>query len=53
MKLGIQALGFGPKEHIVERLQAWKAAGQKRFIDTMMVMALQPEPLEVLAEELL
>ena len=44
---------IGPKERIRERLQAWKAAGEKRHVDTMQIMAMQPEALELLAEEVL
>jgi F420-dependent oxidoreductase-like protein len=43
----------GPKERIRERLQAWKEAGRKRWVDTMMIGAGQPEALELLAEEML
>jgi len=43
----------GPKERIRERLQAWKEAGKKRWVDTMQVGTPQPEALELLAEELL
>jgi F420-dependent oxidoreductase-like protein len=43
----------GPKERIRERLQAWKAAGEKRWVDTMNIGTSQPEALELLAEELL
>ena len=43
----------GPKERIRERLQAWKEAGQKRWVDTLQVATHQPEALELLAEELL
>lgn len=43
----------GPKERVRDRLQAWKAAGQKRHVDTMMVQTNQVEALELLAEEML
>ena len=43
----------GPKEKIRERLQAWKEAGRKRWVDTMQISTSQPEALELLAEELL
>lgn len=43
----------GPKEHIRERLQAWKEAGKKRWVDTIQVGSAQPEALQLLAEELL
>ncbi|MCZ6784373.1 MAG: LLM class F420-dependent oxidoreductase [Proteobacteria bacterium] len=44
---------LGPKERIRERLQAWKEAGRKGYVDTMLVATPQPEALELLAEELL
>jgi F420-dependent oxidoreductase-like protein len=43
----------GSKERIRDRLQAWKEAGKKRWIDTIQVGTAQPEALELLAEELL
>jgi len=43
----------GPKERIRERLQAWKAAGEKGWIDTMIIGASQPEAYELVAEEML
>jgi alkanesulfonate monooxygenase SsuD/methylene tetrahydromethanopterin reductase-like flavin-dependent oxidoreductase (luciferase family) len=43
----------GPKEKIRERLQAWKEAGKKRWVDTMQLGAGQPEALELVAEEML
>lgn len=43
----------GPKERIRDRLQSWKEAGKKRWVDTMMVQTNQPEALELLAEEIL
>ncbi len=43
----------GPKERIRDRLQAWKEAGQKRHVETMMVQTNQVEALELLAEEML
>jgi len=44
---------IGPAERIRERLGAWREAGAKRHVDTMMVGTNQPEALELLAEELL
>ena len=44
---------IGPADRIRERLQAWKVAGQKRWIDTMSISANQPEALELVAEEML
>ena len=43
----------GPKERIVERLQAWKAAAAKRHVDAILVGARQPEALKLLAETVL
>ncbi len=43
----------GPPERIRERLAAWKDAGAKRHVDSMLIGARQPEALELLAEELL
>jgi F420-dependent oxidoreductase-like protein len=43
----------GPKDHIRERLKAWKEAGRRRWVDTLQVGTPQPEALELLAEELL
>jgi alkanesulfonate monooxygenase SsuD/methylene tetrahydromethanopterin reductase-like flavin-dependent oxidoreductase (luciferase family) len=43
----------GPPERIRERLAAWKQAGAKRHVHTMMIGTRQPEALELLAEELL
>jgi F420-dependent oxidoreductase-like protein len=42
----------GPKERIVERLQAWKEAGAKRHVGSLLT-AGSPEALQVLAEEIL
>ena len=44
---------IGPKQRVRERLQAWKQAGDKKHVHTMMVSSPQPEALELLAEELL
>ncbi|MBY0401651.1 LLM class F420-dependent oxidoreductase, partial [Myxococcota bacterium] len=43
----------GPKAKIRERLQSWKAAGERGEVGTMLIGAGQPEALELLAEELL
>ena len=43
----------GPRERIVERLDAWKRASADGWIQTLMVQAGQPEALELLAEQLL
>ena len=44
---------IGPRERIVERIAAWKEAGQRGEVDTMMIGTGQPEALELLAEQLL
>ncbi len=44
---------IGSKDRIRERLQAWKEAGRKREVETMMVTTNQVEALELLAEEML
>jgi len=44
---------IGPKEKIRDRLGAWKEAGRKGHVDTMMIGTRQREALELLAEELL
>ena len=43
----------GPKDALRDRLQAWKEAGRKRWVDTIQVGTSQPEALELMAEELL
>ncbi len=43
----------GPKERIVERLAAWKKAGKKGHIGSMLVGSSQTEALELLASEML
>ena len=43
----------GPKEHIVERLQAWKQAGIDGHVSSMLIGAGQPEALELIASEML
>ncbi len=43
----------GPRERILERLQAWKAAGKKRHVGAMLIGAQQPEALELIAEAML
>ena len=44
---------IGPAERIRERLAVWKEAGRKRWVDTLLIGALQPDALELLAKELL
>lgn len=43
----------GPRAKIRDRLQAWKAAGRRGEVGTLLVGTTQPEALELLAEELL
>ncbi len=43
----------GPADFIRDRLGAWKEAGKKHHVDTMLVGSPQPAALELLAEELL
>jgi F420-dependent oxidoreductase-like protein len=43
----------GPKERIVDRLAAWKEAGAKRHVGSMLLGTRQPEALEVVAEAVL
>jgi len=43
----------GPWERIKDRLQAWKAAGEKGHVESMLIGAGQPELLQNLAEEML
>ena len=43
----------GPEDRIRDRLQAWKEAGAKRQVDTLLMGGGQPRALEIIAEELL
>ncbi|SVA52406.1 uncharacterized protein METZ01_LOCUS105260 [marine metagenome] len=43
----------GPAEHIQEQLIAWKEAGRKQHVGTMLISGASLEALELLAEELL
>jgi len=43
----------GPEGKIRDRLQAWKEAGKRGEVGTMLLGAMQPEALELVAEELL
>ncbi len=43
----------GPEDRIRDRLQAWKAAGEKRHVDSLLMGGGQPRALQILAEELL
>lgn len=44
---------MGPKERIVERLQAWKQAGKDGHVGSMLIAGASPEAMEVIAEEML
>ena len=44
---------IGPKDRIKDRLGAWKEAGKRGEVDTMMIGSSQPEALELVAEEML
>lgn len=43
----------GPKERILDRLDAWKEAGKKKHVGSMLVGKTSKETLQVLAEALL
>ena len=43
----------GPADFIRDRLGAWREAGKKHHVDTMLVGSPQPKALELLAEEML
>jgi len=43
----------GPRERILDRLQAWKQAGSKRHVGSMLIGAGSPDALRMLAEEVL
>jgi F420-dependent oxidoreductase-like protein len=43
----------GPRERILDRLQAWKQAGSKRHVSSMLIGAGSPQVLRLLAEEIL
>jgi F420-dependent oxidoreductase-like protein len=43
----------GPEEKIRERLKAWKASNERGEVDLMMIGGMQPEALDLLADELL
>jgi F420-dependent oxidoreductase-like protein len=43
----------GPKDKIRERLQAWKEGNKRGEIGTMQIGTVQPEALELMAEEML
>jgi F420-dependent oxidoreductase-like protein len=43
----------GPATRIKERLEVWKAAGQRGEVDTMMLAGASPEAMELIAAEML
>jgi F420-dependent oxidoreductase-like protein len=43
----------GPRERIIDRLQAWKQAGSKKHVSSMLIGGGSPQVLQLLAEELL
>ena len=43
----------GPEARIRERLQAWKAAGEKKHVASLLAAGATPEAMRVMAEELL
>jgi F420-dependent oxidoreductase-like protein len=43
----------GPKERIKERLQAWKQAGSKGHVGSMLIGGASPEAMELIANEML
>ncbi len=43
----------GPKEHMVEQLQAWRRAGERGDVNTMLLRGASREALRVVAEEML
>ena len=43
----------GSADRIRDRLAAWRDAGKRRWVDTLMIGTGQPEAIELLAEELL
>ncbi len=43
----------GPKERIIDRLGAWKDAGAKRHVGSLLAAGGQADALRVLAEQIL
>jgi hypothetical protein len=43
----------GPSDRIRDRLQAWKEAGRKRHVGSLLMAGGQPKALQLLAEEIL
>ena len=44
---------IGSEDKIRERLQDWKASGERGEVNMMNVSALQPEALDIIADEML
>ena len=44
---------IGPVDRIKDRLSAWRDAGKRGEVTTMMIGGAQPEALQLVAEELL
>jgi F420-dependent oxidoreductase-like protein len=44
---------IGPRDRIIDRLQAWKQAGSKRHVSSMLIGGGSPDVLRILAEEVL
>jgi len=44
---------IGNQDYIRDRLSAWKEAGSRRHVDTMLIGTNQPEAIELLAKEIL
>ena len=44
---------IGPKDRITDRLEAWKEAGSKRHVGSLLAAGASPEALRVLAETVL
>ncbi len=43
----------GPKARIVDRLAAWREAGQKRHVGALLTRGASPEALRIIAEAVL
>ncbi len=44
---------IGSKDYVVDRLGAWKDAGKRHEVDTMLIGTPQPEALQLMAEQVL
>ncbi len=52
-ELGDACTLVGPRERIIDRLQAWKQAGSKKHVSSMLIGGGSPAVLQLLAEEIL